>query len=106
MKPVPRDDNGHALLDRGSELFTYRFTDLGTDMTEIGFPSDVKEVLFHVESGAEVLHVLGTVGGSTIARITDSGLSWTLPIAVARNAIFASIAAPSGTCNVSILAWR
>lgn len=106
MKPVPRDDNGNALIDRGTELFTYRIADQDTNLSGFALPTDFKEVMFHVESGAEVLHVQGTVSGSTTARLTSDGHSWTLPVTAAGGAIAAYIAAPSGTVNVSIFAWR
>ena len=106
MKPVPRDDNGNALIDRGTELFTYRIADQDTNLSEVALPTDFKEVMFHVESGTEVLYVQGTVSGSTTARLTSDGHSWTLPVAAASGATFASIAAPSGTVNISVFAWR
>jgi hypothetical protein len=106
MKPVPRDDNGHALIGRGTELFTYRITDQDTSFAEVSLPTDFKEIMFHVESGTEVLHVQGTVPDSTVARLTADGYSWTLPVTAASEAVVASIAAPSGTVNVSVFAWR
>jgi len=106
MKPVPRDDNGNPLIDRGTELFTYRIAGQGTDLSGVALPVDFKEVMFHVESGTEVLHVRGTVPGSTTARLTTAGYSWTLPVTVSLGAAFAYIAAPTGTVNVSIFAWR
>jgi hypothetical protein len=106
MKPVPRDDNGHPLVDRGTELFTYRITGQDTTMTDVTLPTDFKEVMFHIEMGDEVLHVSGTVPGSTVARLTNSGYSWTVPVTGKAGSILAHIAAPSGTVNVSLFAWR
>ncbi|MBI5248433.1 MAG: hypothetical protein HY912_02965 [Desulfomonile tiedjei] len=106
MKPVPRDDNGHPLVDRGTELFTQRIASLGTDMSGLALPIDFKEVMFHVESGPEVLHLSGTVEGSSTARLTVSGFSWTVPVIAASGHTIVHVAAPSGTCNVSIFAWR
>jgi hypothetical protein len=106
MKPVPRDDNGNALIDRGTELFTFRIADQDTNLSAISLATDFKEIMFHVESGTEVLHVQGTVPGSTTARLTADGYSWTLPVTAASGAIAAYIAAPSGTVNVSVFAWR
>ena len=106
MKPVPRDDNGNPLLDRGTELFTYRIAGQGTDLLGVTLPVDFKEVMFHVESGTEVLYVSGTVAGSTTARLTAAGYSWKLPVTAEAGATFANIAAPEGTVNVSIFAWR
>jgi hypothetical protein len=106
MKPVPRDDNGNPLLDRGTELFTHRIAGQGTDLSGVALPVDSKEVMFHVESGTEVLHVSGTVPGSTTARLTIAGYSWTLPVAAVGGTAFAYIAAPEGTVDVSIFAWR
>jgi hypothetical protein len=106
MKPVPRDDNGHALVDRGTELFTKRISDLGTTMSGIALPTDFKEVMFHVEAGDEALHVSGTVPGSSTARLTAAGYSWTVPVIAASGQIVVHVAAPSGTCNLSIFAWR
>ncbi len=106
MKPVPKDDNGHALIDRGTELFTHRISEQDTNLAGVALPTDFKELMFHVESGTEVLHVCGTVSGSTTARLTSEGQSWTLPVTMASGTVAAYIAAPSGTVNVSIFAWR
>ncbi len=106
MKSIPRDDDGHLMSDRGSELFTYRIVDQSADMSDVALPVDLKEVMIHVEIGTEILHVLGTIGGSIAARLTDGGFSWTIPVTANANQTLAYIAAPSGTCNVSIFAWR
>ncbi len=106
MKPVPRDDNGHALTDRGSELFTTRIVNLGTSMSGVALPTDFKEVMLHVESGAEVLHVRGTLNGSETARLTSLGTSWILPVITESGQTFVHVASPSGTSNMSIFAWR
>jgi hypothetical protein len=106
MKPVPRDDNGHPLVDRGTELFTYRITEQDTTMSDVTLPTDFKEVMFHVEMGEEVLHVNGTVPGSITARLTSSGFSWTVPVTGKAGSTFAQISAPSDTVNVSLFAWR
>jgi hypothetical protein len=106
MKPVPRDDNGHPLLDRGTELFTTRIADQGITLTDLSLPVDFKEILFHVESGTEVLHVKGTVEGSATARLTQDGFNWALPIVSFADTAVAQIAAATGTCNISVFAWR
>lgn len=106
MKPVPRDDNGHPLIDRGTELFTDRLIGQGTAMSGVALTTDFKELMFHVELGDEVLHVTGTVPGSTTARLTSSGYSWTVPVTSKSGATLAYIAAPSGSVNVSLFAWR
>jgi hypothetical protein len=106
MKPVPRDNNGHPLLDRGTEFFTHRIEDLGTDMSGVSLPVDCKEVMFHVELGSEIIRVSGTIAGSNTARLTSSGHTWTLPITSESGHPLAYLAAPSGTCSVSIFAWR
>ncbi len=106
MKPVPRDDNGHALIDRGTELFTDRVVGQGATMSGVALPTDFKEVMFHVEMGDEVLHVTGTVAGSSTARLTSSGYSWTVPVTSKSGATLAYIAAPSGSVNLSLFAWR
>jgi len=105
-KPVPRDDNGHPLLDRGTELFTKRIQELDTNELSLSLPTDFKEIMLHVESGTEVLHVRGTVEGSTTACLTDSGVSWTLPVSAIVESTIAYLAAASGTLNISIFAWR
>lgn len=106
MKPVPKDDNGHALIDRGTELFTHRITNQGINMAAAALATDFKEVMFHVESGEEVLHVNGTVEGSITARLTKDGYSWTVPLTGSSGETIAYLAAPSGTINVSVFAWR
>ncbi|HMK35316.1 MAG TPA: hypothetical protein VK463_09640 [Desulfomonilaceae bacterium] len=106
MKPVPRDDNGHPLLNRGTELFTFRLVGVTTSMSPVTLPTDFKEVMLHVESGPEVIHVTGTVPRSITARLTSSGVSWVVPVSGPDGCTVAHIAAPEGTCNVSIFAWR
>jgi hypothetical protein len=106
MKPVPRDDNGHLLLDRGTELFTTRITDQGTTLTDLSLPSDFKEILLHLEAGTEVLHVKGTTEGSAAARLTQDGVNWLLPIVSSAGSVVAQIASATGTCNISVFAWR
>jgi hypothetical protein len=106
MKPIPRDDNGHPMLNRGTELFTSRLVDVSTSMLDVALPTDFKEVILHVESGTEALHVNGTVNGSSPARITTAGVNLTLPLCAPAGATVARIAAPSDTCNVSVFAWR
>lgn len=106
MKPVPRDDNGHILNERGTQLYTSRMEGLGATLSGISLPTDFKEILFHIESGDEILLVKGTVDGSTTARLTNAGYSVSFPIAAESGSIAAYLGVPSGTCNVSIFAWR
>jgi hypothetical protein len=106
MKPIPRDDNGHPMLNRGTELFTSRLVGVTASLSDLALPTDFKEVVLHVESGTEVLSVNGTVPGSTPATITTSGVNLTIPICASAGSIVAQIAAVSGTCNVSVFAWR
>ncbi len=106
MKPVPRDDNGHPLLNRGTELFTTRIADQNSTLTDLSLPVDFKEILLHLESGTEVLHVKGTIEGSTTARLTQDGFNWLLPIVSSAGAVVSQIAAATGTCNISVFAWR
>jgi hypothetical protein len=106
MKPVPLDANGHPLLSRGSELFTYRFQGLGSAFTDVTLPIDIKQALIHVEAGNEVLHVLGSVPGSTEARWTDAGSALSFPVAMEAGSIICTLAIPTGTKNVSVFAWR
>jgi hypothetical protein len=106
MKPVPRDDNGHPLLDRGTELFTTRIVGQGATLADLSLPVDFKEILLHVESGTEVLQVRGTAEGSATARLTQDGFNWVLPIVSFAGSVVARIAAATGTCNISVFAWR
>ncbi len=94
------------MLNRGTELFTTRLVDVNTSMLDVALPTDFKEVILHVEAGAEVLLVNGTVPGSTSARITATGVNLIIPICASADSIVAHIAAPSGTCNISVFAWR
>ena len=106
MKPVPLDANGHPLLGRGSELFTYRLQGLSSTFTDLALPVDIKEALIHVETGNEVLHILGSIPGSTEARWTDAGTTLNFPVAAEADSIICTLAVPTGAKNVSVIAWR
>ena len=59
-----------------------------------------------MESGPEVLHVKGTIEGSATARLTQDGFNWVLPIVSFADTVVAQIAAATGTCSISVFAWR
>lgn len=107
IRPVLRDDNGCALPTFGSELLTRRYVGVDTQGTDIALGKDVKHVLIHVEGESVVAGFTGTVAGSQEIHWTSDGL--TLPeLALIKEADSAlvRVAAPTGTINVSVLAWR
>jgi hypothetical protein len=106
MKPVALDDNGFALISRGTELFTTRMESVGAFDQDIALPTDFKEILIHVEAGADVLLVTGTVAGSATAHLTDGEVNLKLCIAAEISRTVARIASGSGARSVSIFAIR
>jgi hypothetical protein len=107
IQPIVRDDNGFALPDRGSETVTKRFSDVGTGGTAITFDVDVKEVLIHIEGAVVTATLTGTVSGSDAVNWTSDGETLpTLPLVKEAGQTVVTVAAPSGTVNVSAIAWR
>jgi hypothetical protein len=105
--PTTRDDNGNPLIGQGSELFTTRFSGVDTSGRAITLAVDVKGVLVHIEGSTEVARLTGTVNGSEPARFTQDGLTMEhLPLVKQSGETLLTVAAPSGTVNVSVLAWR
>jgi hypothetical protein len=72
--PVPRDDNGATLLDRGTALSFTTLT-LTTDHKDLLFPTDCKEFAILVNSGT--LYFRGTEYGTRVyldaSAVVDSG---------------------------------
>jgi len=107
VQPVLRDDNGLPLTDRGTELFTKRFVGLSTSGLVISVPVDVKEVLLHVEGSSVKAKITGTVPGSEEISWTSDGLTLPpLPLVKAGAESICTVTAPSGTLNISLIAWR
>ena len=109
IKPVPMDDNEIPLVDRGSDVFTYRFS--GVTNAISGIPNldlDYKSIMIHVESGSDVLYVSGGVTGSTTAILTDAGISFQFPIVhISGSGTPFGIGVNSGASGfVSVIAWR
>ena len=107
IQPTLRDDNGNPLTGRGSEVVTKRFTGVGAGGQAISLGVDVKDVLVHVEGTAEAVRFTGTVSGSEEVRITKDGLSLEdLSVVKEAGDTIITVAAPSGTINVSVIGWR
>ncbi|MEW6113781.1 MAG: hypothetical protein AB1664_16740 [Thermodesulfobacteriota bacterium] len=105
--PTVRDDNGNPLIGHGSELFTTRFSGVDTNGRAIVLAIDVKGVQVHMEGSTEIARLTGTVAGSEPARLTQDGLTIEhLPLVKQSGETLLTVAAPSGTVNVSVLAWR
>jgi len=107
ITPIVRDDNGIPLPGRGSETVTRRYTNVDQTPLEVSFWVDVKEVVIHIEGGTEIASITGTVAGSEPVRWTSDGATLP-PIRVAQppQKTIVLIAAPYGSKNVSVLAWR
>jgi hypothetical protein len=107
IKPILRDDNGLPLIDRGTELYTKRYTSVGVSGVSIQPPLDVKSVLIHVEGGLEKARITGQAVGSEEARLTADGVSLgEVDVVIEAGKALATIKAPSGVIDVSVFAWR
>jgi hypothetical protein len=107
IRPVLRDDNGCALPDYGSELFTRRYSGVGTEGQAISLGVDVKRIIVHIEGATIQARFQGTVLGSQVVNWTLDGL--TLPeltLIKEADGTVMTVFAPSGTINVSVMAWR
>jgi|UniRef100_A0A7C4AQQ8 hypothetical protein len=107
ITPIIRDDNGVPLPGRGSEIVTRRYTNVGQTPIDAAFSVDVKEVIIHIEGANVVAEIVGAVPGSEAVHWTADGV--TLPpirVAMQAHKTIVSIAVPSGSRNVSVLAWR
>ncbi len=106
-KPVPVDDNGWKLLDRGTDLFTTRVTGIDDTGEDIALSVDYKQIIVHIESGPDIAIVTGTVTDSIAAHITQAGTEFSLPLVKAADQAVFHLAAPTGTTiDISIFAWR
>jgi len=88
-----------------ADTYTYRYAAVGVAGQVLNFPFEVQEVTVHIEGSTVVATLLGNRDGSTAAQITSDGTSISLP-GGRRNHDLWTVAAPSGTIDVSILAWR
>lgn len=107
IRPIVRDDNGLALFDRGSELITKRYSGVDTGGRSISFAVDVKGVIVHIEGSSPKTKLTGTVPSSEEIIWTSDGI--TLPelrVVKEPNEPIMTLAAQSGTINVSVLGWR
>jgi len=105
--PTVRDDNGTVLSTRGSEVVTKRYSGVDTGGTSVSLGVDVKEVILHIEGNTEVARFTGTASGSQEVRITADGLTFQqLPLVKEAGESILTVAAPSGTVNVSLIGWR
>lgn len=107
ITPILRDDNGFALVGRGSELYTRRYTGIGIGGQVISAAVDVKEVILHIEGETVAVKLSGTVPGSEEILWTSDGRTLP-PLKIVREAgqSICTLAAQSGTINVSVIAWR
>lgn len=107
IRPIVRDDNGVALPGYGSELLTRRYSGVTTSGQAIALDADVKAVVVHLEGATVAGTFSGTASGSDEIVWTSDGV--TLPeLRVIRqpDEPLLTVAAQSGTINVSVLAWR
>ncbi len=107
IHPTIRDDNGIPLTGRGSEVITKRYSGIDSSGQAISLPVDVKEVLIHIEGTTEVARFTGTAGGSQQVRFTSDGMTLNeLPLVKEADETIITVAAPSGTFDVSVIGWR
>ncbi len=107
ITPIIRDDNGVPLPGRGSEIVTRRYANVGQTPIEASFWVDVKEVIIHIEGSNVLATIVGAVPDSEVVYWTSDGATLP-PLRVAQPAhkTIVSLAVPSGTKSVSLLAWR
>ncbi|MEJ2719487.1 MAG: hypothetical protein P8182_20540 [Deltaproteobacteria bacterium] len=104
---VNNDDNGNPLTDRGSEVVTKRYPGVDTSGQALSLGVDVKEVLVHIEGNTEIARFTGTASGSQQVRITQDGLTLEdVRVVKEPDEIIVTVAAPSGTIDVSLIGWR
>jgi hypothetical protein len=107
ITPTVRDANGAQLIGHGTELFTKRITGIDTDGVDIELGVDFKSMTIHVEGSTDVMYMTGTVTGSDEIHLTSDGYTLSdVPMVVDEDGTPFNIAAPSGTIDVSIMAWR
>ena len=107
IKPILRDDNGLALTDKGSEVVTKRFTGIGTEGQAISLGTDVKCAVIHIEGSTVQAKITGTVDGSQEINWTSDGYSLpALNLVKEADDPIITLAAPSGTIDVSVMGWR
>ena len=107
MKRVPTDENLNKLFDRGSELYTTRFT--GVDSStglDLALDYDFKEIWIHKEGSSPIFSITGTLDGSVAATWTSDGYTLVLPICKEADDPLGNWKAPSGTMTLSVFAWR
>ncbi len=107
IKPILRDDNGLPLADKGSEVITKRFTSVATEGQAISLGADVKWVVIHIEGTTVQAKITGTLDGSQEINWTSDGYSLpALEVVKEADDSIITIAAPSGTIDVSVIGWR
>jgi len=107
IQPILRDDNGFPLSDRGSELITKRYANVGTQGQAVSFDVDVKAAVIHIEGTNVKATLTGPGAESEAINWTTDGLTFpVIPVVKEANNPIATVAASSGTINVSVLAWR
>ena len=105
--PIIRDDNGNPLIGRGCEIVTKRFSGIDKSGQPIALGIDVKECVIHIEGDVEVARFTGTVSGSEQVRITKDGLTLApLPVVKEAGEPIVTVAAPSGSIDLSVIGWR
>ncbi len=105
--PTVRDDNGNPLFGRGCEVVTKRYSGVDTSGQPIVLGVDVKEVVIHIEGQTEVARFTGTASGSDPVRITQDGLTLDpFPVVKEAGEPIVTVAAPSGSIDVSVIGWR
>lgn len=106
--PTPLDANGNPLIGFGTQIYTERFTAIDTDgsaLTISDFP-DWKGGFIHVEGATAVAYFTGDHAAAEEIHLTSDGVTLELPKAGVAGETIGSVAAPSGTVNVSVLLWR
>lgn len=95
----------------GPALLTARYTGVDTDGVAVAFTGIgqimIRGLLIHVEGSTAVMHIRGKVAhdDDADAIITSDGVTVTLPIGQPNGQTLCTVKAPSGTKNISVIAY-
>jgi hypothetical protein len=105
LESIPRDSNGHPILDRGTEVGTTELTSVDTDGSALTLPCDCKELLIICREGASAWKMAGTIDSATTALTIRTNVL-RLPVCAEIGAEPITLYAVSGTVNFDIILFR
>ena len=105
LEPIPRDSNGHPMLDRGTEVGTVVFSGVTTGGTALTLPCDCKELLLMCDGGPNTWQIKGSITGAVTA-VTIPSDSLRLPICGETGDEPITLYAASASVNISVILFR